>query len=136
MTEHMKARPRLYDELNSSHLTIHGSSDMTVAIGFAMVNASAMFTSPTRTGTPVLKHEQPRVTQAVIDKLQQIPRRTAVGQDGFDAFGVVVVDCRNDGVSPVEIVKKPPAPSTGDILHYDQMIRRAISVYESRFPRL
>jgi hypothetical protein len=31
MTEHMKARPRLYDELNSSHQTIHGSGDMVIA---------------------------------------------------------------------------------------------------------
>ena len=48
MTEHMKARPRLYDELNSSHQTIHGASDMVIAVGFVMVNFATEFVSPGR----------------------------------------------------------------------------------------
>ena len=40
MTEFGKARPRLYDELNSSHLTIHGDTDGAIAAGFAMINAA------------------------------------------------------------------------------------------------
>ena len=46
MTAHTKARPRLYDELNSSHLTVHGASRQALAVGFVMVNLSATFVSP------------------------------------------------------------------------------------------
>ena len=46
MTEHMKARPRLYDELNSSHATIHGNTDKAIAVGFVMVNMAATSEAP------------------------------------------------------------------------------------------
>ena len=46
MTAHGKALPRLHDELNSSHLTIHGASDYAIAAAFALVNAAATFVSP------------------------------------------------------------------------------------------
>lgn len=34
MTAHQRALPRLYDELNSAHLTVHGASDQAVAVGY------------------------------------------------------------------------------------------------------
>jgi hypothetical protein len=46
MTEHGKARPRLYDELNSSHDAVHGSAEMAIAAGFVMA------TSPTGSSVP------------------------------------------------------------------------------------
>ena len=46
MTAHIKALPRLFDELNSSHLTVHANTDGALAVGFAMVNASPTFVSP------------------------------------------------------------------------------------------
>ena len=46
MTEHQKALPRLYDELNSSHLTVHGAHDGAIACGFLMINAAGTFVSP------------------------------------------------------------------------------------------
>jgi hypothetical protein len=46
MTEHMKARPRLYDELNSSHDAVHGSAEMAIAAGFVMINLADEFISP------------------------------------------------------------------------------------------
>jgi hypothetical protein len=136
MTEHMKARPRLYDELNSSHQTIHGSSDMVIAVGFVMVNLAAEFISPGRGGTTATVHRQPDVTAKVIAKVEELPRRAALGQEGFDAMSISVVDCRNDGTSPVSLVTTPPAPGAGEIFHYDSMIRRVAHVYESRFPRI
>ena len=48
MTAFVKARPRLYDELNSSHLAIHGNSRHTIAAGLAMVNMAPEFISPGR----------------------------------------------------------------------------------------
>lgn len=142
MTEHNKARPRLYDELNSSHLTVHGSSDVAIAAGFVMVNASTEFISPDlnkkrlrRAGAVVSTHRQPEVTVRVMEKIRELPRRTAVGETGFDALGIVVVAARNDG-SPVSVVHEYPAPPPGDIHDYESMIRRAAQSYEARFSRI
>ena len=43
MTAHQRALPRLYDELNSSHLTVHGASEQAIAVGFAMVNIASRY---------------------------------------------------------------------------------------------
>jgi len=136
MTEHAKARPRLYDELNSSHLTIHGDSEKAVAVAFCMVNAATHFVSPGRAKSDgaieLTQHVQPAAAQCVVDKLQEIPRSQAVGTRGFDALGIVVVDLRNDG-SPVAVVTRAPAPKAGDAFHYDMMIQRAVHAFEERF---
>jgi len=73
MTEHGKARPRLYDELSSSHLTIHGSSGFAIAAGFVMVNISERFISPGRNKFVVREHapnynshNQPRIVQRFV----------------------------------------------------------------------
>ena len=142
MTEHTKALPRLHDELNSSHLTIHGSSDFAIAAGFAMVNLAVTFVSPIRDprnlsdGPPtVTTHTQPRDTERTIAKIREIPRRANIGETGFDALGIVVVELSNDG-TPATLVEGPPAPPPADIFHYDQMIRRIQSLYEGRFANL
>lgn len=139
MTELIKARPRLYDELNSSHTTIHGNSPHTIAAGLAMVNVADTFISPGRNdfnlsaSPPVVSHhDQPRAAIAVIEKLREIPRRVREGEEGFDAFGVVVVDCRNDG-SPVSLIQQMPAPQAGEIYHYESMIHRLAQLYEQKY---
>lgn len=135
MTEHVKALPRLYDELNSSHETIHAAADEGIAVGFVMVNLAEEFRSPGRqTGRkPVITgHDQPMVTERVIAKVREMPRRTKPGEHGFDALSIVVVECRNDD-SPVKLVQEPPAPSAGDIYDYGTMIRRVAQLYASRF---
>jgi hypothetical protein len=131
MTEHVKARPRLYDELNSSHLTVHGASADAIAVGFVMVNSASTFRSPGRQGE-LTRHDQPRVTDRVINKIHDLPRRTRPGEEGFDALGITVVDCANDG-SPVGLVLGAPAPQRSDDFHYDQMVRRIAHLYDTRF---
>lgn len=142
MTAHRKARPRLYDELSSSHQTIHGSSANAIAAGFVMVNVADEFISPDRNKwslaerpAAITKHKQPDDTLAVLEKIREIPRRASTQEAGFDALGVVVVNCRNDGKAPFKIVEASPAVDPGDVLHYDSMIRRAAKLYESRFPQ-
>jgi hypothetical protein len=132
MTEHTKAMPRLYDELNSSHLTVHGASEMVIAVGFVMVNIAATFRSPSRAEPS--KHRQPLVTEKVVAKVRELPRRSSVADTGFDAMSIVVVDCPNDG-RPVRVETSPPSPPAGDIFHYDSMILRLAQLYASRFPR-
>jgi hypothetical protein len=130
MTEHQKAMPRLYDELNSSHLTIHGDTDKAIAVGFVMVNAAENYRSPTASKATV--HRQPEVTEKVIGKVKQLPRRSSPSEEGYDALAIAVIDCRNDG-SPVSLVtSSPPAPPPGDIFHYDATIQRVSGLYSWR----
>jgi hypothetical protein len=142
MTAHTRAKPRLYDELNSSHLTIHGSSDIAIAGGFVMINMATQFVSTDlnkhdlgRSAPNVSAHEQPKDTIGVIEKVREIPRRSRTGEEGFDALAIAVIECVNDG-SPVSLVAHAPAPEPGDTFHYEQMVRRVAQLYESRFPRL
>ncbi len=141
-TEFGKARPRLYDELNSSHLTIHGDTDQAIAVGLAMVNVAPTFVSPLRNPWPigtlptiVNKHKQPKDAENTIAKVRQLPRRLAPGQRGFDALGVLVLSCRNDE-SAVEAVVEAPAPQPGDTFHYDSLIERIDTIYAARFGSL
>lgn len=132
MTEHKKSEPRLYDELNSSQQTVHGAADQAIAVGLATVNVSPTFVSPLRATGSVTQHRQPTATEKVIAKLRQLPRRSGLGQDGFDALGILVVDIANDG-SPVTVCTVPPAPQPGDIDTYSAMITRAAALYDYRF---
>jgi hypothetical protein len=139
MTAHVKSLPRLYDELNSSHLTVHGASESALAIGLVMVNLSQEFLSPglntfdmARQVAEVSTNPQPRSTERVLQKIGEMPRRTRTGQNGFDGLGVVVVEARNDG-SPVLLEKSPPAPQPGTLFHYDSMITRMANEYDVAF---
>jgi hypothetical protein len=139
MTEHIKALPRLFDELNSSHLAIHGSADFAIAAGFAVVNYAATFVSSDRNkqnlathAAVVTTHKQPKATERTIKKLEEIPRRTHGGAEGFDALGIVVLELKNDG-APVTVVTHSPAPAPADVWYYDQMIRRIASLYANKF---
>ncbi|MBV7698744.1 hypothetical protein [Streptomyces sp. TRM70350] len=133
MTEHVKALPRLYDELNSSHQIVHGHSSNALSIGVAMVNASETFHSPTNEGK-VNTHSQPRVMQRTIDTVASLPRRSHHSDQGFDGLAIVVVDMENDG-TPCELVTAPPAPQPDDVLHYDRMLQRVAHEFDSRFSR-
>lgn len=142
MTQFGKARPRLYDELNSSHATIHGASTSACAVAVTMVNMASEFASPTYrrnaersfddSDVEYRAEQQPRQAELTVEHIKSLPRRGAGQQSGFDAIAISVVDMRNDG-SPIEIVDDPPAPSAGDIFHYDQAIRRAAAEYDVTF---
>jgi hypothetical protein len=141
MTAHQRALPRLYDELNSSHLTVHGASEQAIAVGFTMVNVADRYLSPDlnkknrATDPEWSEHKQPRDAQLAVGKIQQLPRRSKVGDAGYDALSIVVIDMPNDG-TPVRLVKGPPAPQQGDIYYYDSMIARLSGIYATRFKDL
>jgi hypothetical protein len=142
MTAHGKARPRLYDELNSSHLTVHGANDQAIAVGHVTVNGASTFVSPdlnkfdlaTRPAE-VTVHTQPAAASSVIEKVRELPRRTRPGLEGYDAIGVVVLDCANDG-RPVAVVDGPPSPATSDSYNYAMMISRVTHAYDTQFSHI
>jgi hypothetical protein len=139
MTAHNKARPRLYDELNSSHQCVHGASSQALAIAYVQINASERFVSSVSNRFPkgvlppvVNPHVQPKAVNSIIDKIRELPRRTGTAGNGFDGIGVTVLHLENDG-SPISVVSSPPAPQPGDDFHYDAMIVRMAHEYDSRF---
>ena len=123
MTAHQRALPRLYDELNSSHLTVHGAHNSAIAGGYVMINIAEAFLSPdlnkkNRASAPVWStHDQPKSVEITIDKVKQLPRRSKTGMPGYDALAIVVVDCKNDG-SAVKLRATKPAPQRQDSYHY------------------
>lgn len=138
MTAHIKALPRLFDELTSSYATVHADTQQALAVGFVMINAAPTFVStdlnkydlsvqhPT-----VSTHPAHAATRAVA-KVMEIERRTSATRDGFDALGVTVVSMRNDG-SPVELLEGPPAPRPQDVFSYQRMIGRLAQAYDVSF---
>lgn len=139
MTAHVKSLPRLYDELNSSHLCVHGASSAALAIGYVQVNNSTEFVSSVTNNFPLegreairSTHRQPDSTLRVIQKIGEIPRRSKSSETGFDGIGLSVLDFQNDG-GPVSIVSAPPAPQQGDSFHYDSMIIRMATEYDTTF---
>ncbi len=137
MTAHVRALPRLHDELDSSHQTTHGNSERALAVGFVMVNVSDSFRSPDRNKfllskapAVVNRHRQPDDALRVIGKVREIRRRSGGSSTGFDAVGVMVVDLPNDG-SPMKL---PAEPDPG--FHYDEMVSRVAHEYAATFSKL
>jgi hypothetical protein len=137
MTAHVRALPRLHDELDSSHQTTHGNSERALAVGFVMVNAGDQFVSPdmnkfdlTKKPPKVNHHRQPADASRVIDKVREIRRRSGSSSVGFDAIGVMVVDMANDG-SAVTVLDSPDP-----LFPYDQMVQRITHEYAASFARI
>ena len=78
------------------------------------------------------RHNQPRDATLAVDKIRQLPKRSKLGDTGYDALAIVVVDCPNDG-SQVRLVGAQPAPQRGDIYDYASMIDRLSHIYATRF---
>ncbi len=131
-----KSYPRFYDELNSSHRAIHGSSNNALAVGLAIINVADRFISPIRnpnypvTGeAEISQHNQPKDARGAIEKVRQLPRRTSDEGIGYEGLGIILVDCENDG-SQVSVAAEPEVP---DNYQYDRMVTRIANEYDVRF---
>ena len=104
-----------------------------------MVNIAERFVSPIKNPKTMAKaivwnrHRQPEAAQSVIKMIADIPRRTKLGDTGYDALAIVVVECLNDDITPVELVEDSPAPTSGSAFHYSSMIERIAHIYTTRF---
>ncbi|GAA4633084.1 hypothetical protein GCM10023196_069200 [Actinoallomurus vinaceus] len=136
MTEHVKALPRLFDELASSQQVVHADTEDAIAVGFAIVNASETFISPDRNKRNItidaayVSTQAPHGAARTMAKLRELPRRTSSIEDGFDAFGVMIIKMTNDG-GPIGLVDGLPAPDLSDDLHYERMLERLVYLYEA-----
>jgi len=138
MTEHVKARPRLYDELASSAQTIHGDTGSAIAAAFVMVNSATDFVSSDRNKGRVKAgkfvrnvHKQPDVALKVVQKIMELPRRSSESDTGFDAIGITMLECHNDGSLIVldTSLKQQLAP----IVRYEELVQRLTHLYATKF---
>lgn len=138
MTEHIKARPRLYDELASSFQTIHGDTNSAIAAAFVMINCATEFVSSDRNKGRVKAgkfvrnlHKQPGVALKVLQKIMELPQRSDERGSGFDAVGVTMIDCCNDGSAVIidDAVNQQVAP----IVRYDELVKRLAHLYATKF---
>ena len=135
MTEHSKSRPRVYDELSSSHEIVHQGSQEAIAAGITVVNIAQTFISPLRQRVAespyISQHNQPQAATSMVQHLRGLPIRNNLGEVGFDAYATFVVDC--DNRSPAHLWTDPPAPQPDDKDHYETFLRRISEFYTERF---
>jgi hypothetical protein len=143
MTAFSKARPRLKDELTSSHQTIHGDNESAIAAGLVLVNGASTFISSSMNkydlgqhAATISSHRQPDDAQKIVDGLRDIQRRSSPSDAGFDALGVIVLECRNDGSAITHITRHPPAPTPADDFDYARFVHRVAHLYATRFKGL
>lgn len=139
MTEHSKARPRLYDELTSSHATVHGCHRGALALGFAMVNVAPRFLSPTRNENKNLgpgdvavmnEHIQPQAAHGILEKLSELPVRGQVlDAPGFDGLAIVLVDSDN-ATNGFRLTDQVIDKRIQDRYRYDLVIDRVAGEYD------
>lgn len=138
MTEHIKALPRLHDELSSSHNTIHGDTGGAIAAGYVIINCADSFVSPDRNRrslqgitAEVNSHRQPMVADKTLEAVMKLPRRSTEEGNGFDALGVSMLRCSNDG-KPVTIDASANA-KIPNIVTYGALVKRLAHLYATRF---
>jgi hypothetical protein len=127
MTSHGVAGRRLFDELDSWQTTVCAMQPKALRAGVVIINSAANFRSPV--GQTVVRHKQPQATHRAIAAIQRVPRCDSNRKDGFDALGVVIVDCANDGHSPIRWIQESPAPQRGEAIEYETMIRQLAEAY-------
>lgn len=133
MTEHIKSLPRLHAEILATGYLAKKAVPRCILASYSLVNAAPFFTTPSASGK-INRHSQPGDAAKVVRMLSSaVPRAGDANSFGFDAIGVTVLECRNDG-SPVTLLHGAPAPSVSDHVHYERMIRSLCSEYRARFP--
>jgi hypothetical protein len=133
MTEHGKSKPRIFDELNSSHEIVHKGDSEAIAAGITVVNIATTFVSPTRQKGKkliVTKHRQPADAQQMIEHLRGLSIRAGGIGEGFDAYATIVVDCDNQKMA--SLWTDPPAPQPGERDHSRTFLDRLSRACEDR----
>lgn len=143
MTEFGKALPRLKDELTASFQTIHGDTEAAIAAGIVMVNTALDFISSDRNGfdltkyPPIITTHKAGQAQKTISGMREIQRRSRTSDSGFDGMGILLLDCKNDGVTPVTVqTMDPKFLPVSDDFNYRRFIERLAQLYTTRFGNL
>jgi hypothetical protein len=132
MTEHSKSLPRLHAEILATGYLARMAAPNCITVSYSIVNVAESFKSPGRTSGATI-HDQPGDATKVVNMIRRaIPLARGSNDLGYNAVGVTVLDCKNDG-SPVRVSDGSAAPKANDPLHYERMIRALCSAYRARF---
>lgn len=132
MTKHTGSIPRLHAEILATGFLAKQAVRSCLTVSHTVINAAPYFITPSK-GHKKNLHNQPTDVKSVIDMIVKgIPKASSFSHLGYDAVGITLLDCRNDG-SPVELVDAAPAPTTTDFFQYQRMLRTICSEYRSRF---
>lgn len=135
MTEHVKSLPRLHAEILATGYLAKLAVKDCIAVSYSLVNAAPYFVTPSAAGKRNT-HTLPSDARRVVDMLgSAVPTRASTPEYGYDAIGVTVVDCRNDG-TPVAVVEDPAiGPHRNEHTNYERMVRSVCSQFRARFAR-
>lgn len=141
MTEHSKAIPRLYAELDSSYRIIIGDTNTAISAGYITINISDTFISTSQNKrvdahlSPVVNpHDQPDVSKKVYDMIwEKLARRSSPDQSGYDAIGITLLVCKNDGSVITVADDFGDGSSVDPIMRYSNFIGRLSTIYSTRF---
>jgi hypothetical protein len=132
MTEHVKSLPRLHAEILATGYLAKKAAPRCITVSYTLVNAAPTFVTPSA-ADKVNHHRQPEdALRAICMIARAVPTASESRDYGYDAVGVTVIDCRNDG-SPVLLLDKSPAPSTSEHVRYERMLRTLCAEFRSRF---
>lgn len=139
MTEHGKSKPRVWDELSSSHEIVHQGWPKAIAAGLTVVNMASTYVSPTRQKSRktlhMTKHKQPAAGEGMIRHLRGLRVRESLSEVGFDAYATIVIDCDNQS-DQVNLCSAAPAPLPEGPDSYETFLRRISRQYPERFSNL
>ncbi len=137
MTKHSGARKNRKRDLEAHHQHVHAYSEATIAASISLVNASDTFQSsllsePTQITTSRMTAYAK--AQGVVDQVKMVAFSPHQGAQGIDAKCALVVEMDNVNLASTKYVEKaPPAPASGDPLHWDSFIHRVCERYSERF---
>jgi hypothetical protein len=97
------------------------------------VNIAERFRSPLRSA--VTRHRGiARLVLDTLNLLRALPVRSASGAAaGLEANSAIVIDYENAPGHEARVITTPPAPQTGDPLHYDAFLIRICDRYSQRW---
>lgn len=134
MTEHRKAIKNRKRDFEAHHEHVHRYGRDVIAGGVLVVNASETFMSPLRQEPTTHKNPSDLVRHC-LQEMRNVSFRHDQDGTGLDAKSVVVVSMDNLKWAETGFADAPPAPLTGDPLHYDAFIQRVCARFSAAYAR-
>ena len=135
MTEHGKARRNRQRDINSFADIMHRHHPGAVTGGLLLINVAERFKSPLRDEDDVTEHDRiEQLVEETVDIFRDIDRADGEISPNVDGVGCIVVDHTNmDDGQETRLVTEPPAPQSGEIVHYEDFLHIMIDTLEGRF---
>lgn len=133
MTNHVRSMPRLHSRILATGYLVRKASPRCITSSYSLINAAPNFVLPSGTGKTIV-HRQPEDTRRVAEMVGTgVPTVSDGNEYGYDAVGISVIDCRNDG-TPVSLVDDLTMPyGLAERVSYGRMVGTICSEFRKRF---